>query len=705
MRNYLFAFSILALLLVGATVFPKITGNQPEDKEEIVIETVYQFLKVNHYEPLDLDDEFSEQVFNTYIDYLDGSKRFFIQSEIEQLAVYKHQLDDQIQERSTSFLSLTNDLAESSMARAKRIFKEISKEEMDFTVQEQIELDRDKLDFAKDEEELKEVWRKLFKYDVLSRYYNKKTTQDKKKLAEEEDLEIKSDEELLSEAKEKVIKNLKDWFKQVEQIRRSDRFEYYVNSITHSFDPHSVYYTPRDKENFDLRFSGKLEGIGARLQYEDGFTKVSSIVPGGPAWKGKDLEVDDMILMVAQEGEEPVNVEGMRLDDVVDKIRGPKDTKVILTVKKKDGSIEEIEIIRDVIILEEGNAKSAIISKDDINKKIGYIDLPSFYADFADKNGRNSYRDIKNEIKKLKGDKVDGIILDLRYNGGGSLNDVVKIGGLFIEEGPVVQVKSRQKSKEVLRDIDKSVQYDGPLVIMVNESSASASEILAAAMQDYDRAIIVGSNSTFGKGTVQRFYDLDRHRFLSEYKPLGQVKFTMQKFFRVNGGSTQLKGVVPDIVLPDSYQYIKTGEKDYENAMEWDEIDPVDYSQNVYNISDKQRIIELSNLRVEKDEEFTLIEQKAKLLSDNKDDTVYPLDEVGYLTKRTEIKTLSEAFESIGKDSIPGIYVENLAVDMEYIQSDSSKIARNDAFLEQLYKDIYLEEALYIMNDLIGSNN
>ena len=505
---------------------------------------------------------------------------------------------------------------------------------------------------------------------------------------------------MIEEAREEVRENFEDWFKRLEQVRRSDRFESYVNAIIHCYDPHSDYYNPKEKADFDIRMAGKLEGIGARLSSDGDYTKVVSIVPGGPAWKGKDLEVDDLISAVTQEGDEPVNIEGMRLDDVVSKIRGKKGTVVILTVKKPDGTMEDIRIVRDVVITEEGNAKSVIIDMEGVSDKIGYIYLPSFYADFKAKNGRSCAKDIAIELEKLKDENVDGVILDIRNNGGGSLRDVVDMGGLFIEEGPIVQVKPKRGNPYVLEDEDSSVQYEGPLIIMVNEYSVSASEILAAAMQDYKRALIVGSPSTFGKGTVQRFYSLDQVRGADEFKPLGDVKMTIQKFFRINGTSTQLKGVVPDIILPDNYQFIKRGEKDYDYPLEWNEIESVDHTQNAYVISNYDELRMKSEKRVQQDSTFQLILENAHRLKESQEQRTYPLDLDAFIAKMDERQQMGNRYKDIGKDVIPGLVVENLDVDMDYIQADSSRIGRNEDFISKLTKDIYLKETIHILDDM-----
>jgi len=500
-----------------------------------------------------------------------------------------------------------------------------------------------------------------------------------------------------------VLKNYTDWFKRLSKLRRSDRFESYINAITHLFDPHSDYYNPKEKEDFNIRMGGKLEGIGARLSPEDDFTKVTSIVPGGPAYKAGELQVDDLILAATQEDGEKTEFTGMRLDDVVQKIRGPKGTTVLLTIKKKDGTITDISIERDEVILDEGFAKSLILNSD-ADEKIGYIRLPKFYSSFEGKKGNSCAKDVEKELEKLKAENVEGIILDLRNNGGGSLRDVITMSGLFIEKGPIVQVKPRDKNPKIYKDTDSGVVYDGPLVVMVNSYSASASEILAAALQDYGRAVIVGSNSTFGKGTVQRFFSLDEAFSKSDLQDqkLGEIKVTMQKFYRVNGGSTQLKGVTPDVILPDNYHFIELGEKDYDHALDWSNIEPVDYQQGVFKVRELDNIVAKSKERVSLDPEFSTILESAKLLKKNRESSIYSLNFEDYESYWDQREEENEQFEDFLEKDLETFSISNLPVDLELINSDEGRKARNEDFVDGLKKDVYLEEVLNILKDLKG---
>jgi len=687
-------FSLIAVILLVGAFYPH-QVNQSE-KESILIHTMIGGLKQLHYQPQDMDDEFSKNVYKLYIDRIDGGRRWFTQKDVDKLKKYELQIDNETEEGTFEFFDASVELLNSGIDRSKKFYTEILAKPFDFNADETIELDNEKKPFAKNEKELKEYWYKSLKYETMTRLATKLEAQE----SESFEGTKKSTEELEAESRKEVQENFEDIFERIGELRRTDRLSAYLNTITNVYDPHTGYFEPKDKENFDIGMSGTLEGIGARLQSEGEFTKVVSIVPGGPAWKQKDLENDDLILKVAQEKGEVVDVTGYRLDDVVKLIRGDKGTKVTLTVKKVDGSIKKVTIVRDVVIIDESYAKSVILDFPGKIENVGYIKLPRFYADFNREEGRSCAKDVAKEIEKLKSQNVSGIILDLRNNGGGSLRDVVTMSGLFIEEGPIVQVKARGRSPEVLEDKDPQVQYEGDLIVMVNSYSASASEILAAALQDYGRAVIVGSKSTFGKGTVQRFFDLDRAiRGYNEVKPLGEVKLTIQKFYRVNGGSTQLRGVVPDIILPDRFQYIDVGERDHEFAMKWTEIEPVAYSQSIISLEGLNDWKSASEARVADSETFQLVLENAKRLKNQRDETTYPLNLKGYQTEEEEIEKLNDKYDEMFKQ-IDGLEVSNLEEDLTQIESDESRVARNDEWVKSIKKDIYIDEVLSIMRDM-----
>jgi len=726
---------VLALISCSIIVSAFYPSYNFKEKESMILNAVLNYLDVLHFKPVDIDDKFSEEAFDQYVQTIDPQKRFLLQSEVDQMSIYKDQIDDQARLRSFEFFDASVVIINGSHARAKKIYKEVINSDLETDLDEYIELDSDKRTFSKDENALKDQWRRIITYDLINRMNRKIEAQEK--AAEEKDktdgvdpeaemeidvedsktmerkLEMDSEidepktvEEIKEESIEAIKKSYETWFKALNKDRRSDKFERYVNAMTHLFDPHSDYLNPKEKKDFDIRMGGKLEGIGARLSSSDEMTKVNEIIPGGPAWKGKELEVDDLITAVRQEQGEALNIVGMRLDDVVQKIRGNKGTIVYLTVKKPDGNIVEITIERDEVIIDEGFAKSLILDMPGTIEKIGYIRLPKFYSSFEREGGNSCAKDVEQEIKKLKEVGISGMILDLRGNGGGSLPDVIDMTGLFIKDGPVVQVKPRNKEAYVYEDEDSEVHYDGPLVVMVNQFSASASEILAAALQDYKRAILVGSPSTFGKGTVQRFVDLDRaYRDESNLKPLGNLKITMQKFYRIDGGSTQLKGVESDIILPNNYQFIETGEKDYDHALQWTEISPVEYSQEIYVVENVASLNESSQARVSKNDKFQKILENAERLKKNSEETKYQLDLESFASLRKKREKESEKYKGLYDDKIPNFVVSNLEVDKVLIQSDSSRIARNEDWIEGIEKDFYLEEVMNILKDMKALEN
>ena len=697
-----------ALLTIGA-IYP--SSDTYEEKEALILHGVINLINQIHVNPKPIDDTFSAEVFDTYLERVDNGKRFLTQDEMNQLSTYKTQIDNQVNDRTLEFFDLSYELVEKGVDRGERIFTDlIENHTFDFEKHEFIELDTEKKEYAKDEQELREVWRKYLKYDIINKIARKKARRDKKEETVDKDAkadkEIKApltDEEIIQKSIEETKESFKEWFERQQKTRRSDYFETYIGSITNYFDPHTDYFNPKQKEDFDINMGGKLEGIGARLSLDGDYTKVASIIPGGPAYQNGEIEVDDLIIAVTQEGEEEaIDIVGWRLDDVVQQIRGKKGTIVKLTIQKPDGNIEDIEIERDRVIIDESFARSVKLDLNNTINNVGYIKLPKFYSSFENEGGNSCAVDVAKEIEKLKDENVNAIILDLRNNTGGSLKDVVDMSGLFIEDGPIVQVKPRTREPYVHEDEDDGVLYGGPLIVMVNHLSASASEILAAALQDYGRAIIVGSKSTFGKGSVQRFFDLDRMVNSDEFKPLGNVKVSVQKFYRVNGGSTQLKGVIPDIILPDNYQFIETGEKEYENALEWTQIDPVDYDQNIVRLNHKDKLADLSKRRVEKEENFQLILENAERLKKNRDLSNYPLNLLSYEEMVEQRKEEASKFDELYEDDIQNLSVTNLAVDTAYINSDESRIGRNDEWVKNLKKDFYLEETLHILKDLIS---
>jgi carboxyl-terminal processing protease len=569
-------------------------------------------------------------------------------------------------------------------------YGEILEVPFNFQINEEINLDYENLEYASSSDELKKIWRKRLKLSALDGYASKKEIKDKE--------EVISEEEIEKESRTAISENLKDFFQFNNELERSDWFSIYLNSIVTQFDPHTSYLAPEAKEAFDQNISGKFQGIGARLFKRNQQVEISEIIIGGPVWRDNLLNVGDIIIAVAQSAEEePTEISLMKLSDATDLIKGEKGTNVFLTVKRVDGGVEQVEITRDIVELEETYAKSSII-KDESNI-YGLINLPRFYVDFDDYGERNAASDIKKEILELKNKNINGLILDLRNNGGGSLKTVVDITGFFIEKGPVVQVKSIGGRKEILKDNDPSIIWDGPLVILVNEFSASASEILAAALQDYNRAIILGSKQTYGKGTVQNVVDLNNVISGNTYGDLGSLKITTDKFYRVNGGSTQLEGVKSDLIFPNRYSYIDIGEKDLENPLSWDKIDPARYDNSV-KVFNYAQAISNSKERIGQNEYFSIIDQHAKLIKSKQDDKTISLDYNSYKEDQEEFKLQSDKLKVIEEFNSPYLFEwndNNLNANSSY--NDDMKEKR-DRWIKSLQKDIYVDEAMNLLKDL-----
>jgi carboxyl-terminal processing protease len=690
--------TVVASVALMAAFCPKPTA---ADKEAVLLKNIVDLMSQMHYAPQQFNDDLSKKVYKLYMNRADAGRRFLTQQDVDQLKPFELQLDEALKSQDFTFFNKSVQLLDAGMVKAETFAQEALKQQWDFSKEERIELDGDKKPYAKDDTELKDMWRRMVKYEVLTRLVSKMEDKEKGK----EDAKDKTEAELQKKAIEEVTKTYTDYFKRIKKIKRTDRLSTYVNALANVFDPHTEYFEPIEKQSFDISMSGRLIGIGATLQsdIESEYTKVSSIVIGGPAFKQGELKEGDLIVKVAQGDKEGVDIVGMDINEVVSMIRGKENTEVRLTVKAKaDGKTKVVAIIREEVIISEGYAKSLVIQATKDSERIGYIKLPKFYADFDKEDGHQCAEDIEIEIEKLKKLNVKGIILDLRNNGGGSLRDVVKMSGYFVEEGPIVQVKDRRNAPEVLSDTDPSVQYTGPLVVMVNEFSASASEILAAAMQDYGRAIIVGS-TTYGKGSVQRFYDLDRMvPGNSDIKPLGQIKMTMQKFFRINGGSTQLEGVKPDITLPDNYSEINVGEKDNDYPMPYTRISEVKYNQAVVDLKKLPKIAEYSKKRTEKNETFKLITENAKRIKEQREKSEYSLSLKEYRANDAKTRESGKKFENMMKP-IDGFFAENLQEDLTVLNSsgDSSKIIRNTEWLKDVKKDLHLFETTMIMKDMI----
>lgn len=692
-RNYKVILLIVALSAVLWSFIPNQKKTDPE-KDKTILELLTMILERGHYSPVAIDDDFSVKVFNKYIDGLDPTKRFFLQGDIDEFSKYKKGIDDLIKNKDLTFFELTNSRMLQRMEESRDIYSDILKNPFDFNANESISVDYEKLPYSKNKKELIERWRKQLKLQALSSIIDKqKLEQDKKD--KEASYEMKSFAALEKEVRENSLKSLNEYFDFVQnELDRNDWFSIFLNAIVERFDPHTFYFSPENKEKFDVSMSGTFQGIGAKLQKKEGGVEISELISGGPAWRGKELEAGDLIMKVGQGKDEPMDIAGMRLDDVVKKIKGKKGTEVRLTVKKVDGSIKVISIIRDEVETEETFAKSTIVEKD--GKKFGIINLPKFYISFENKQKRDAYKDVAIEIERLKEQKVDGIVMDLRDNGGGSLETVVKMVGLFIKEGPVVQVKAPGRDPEILPDPDNKIQYDGPLVVMINNFSASASEIFAAAIQDYNRGIVVGSKHSYGKGTVQNVIDLNQFVRGSSYGDLGALKTTIQKFYRVNGGSTQREGVKSDIVFPDRFAYLDMGERDEESALPWDKIAPAKYDPITVSYDN---IIANSKQRIQANANFGLINENAKWIFERKDENNYSLN-INEFKKQNDLvdakikkyKAISEYDNKLKFNSLPN--------EVALFEKDTLLKQKRERWHEDLQKDIYVEETLNVISEM-----
>ncbi len=689
---------VVALSFVAFQTMGK-SNTVPPSKYDKVLRLVGEMLMDYHFNPQDINDDFSAKVFKKYIKELDPEKTFFQKGDITILRKYEARIDDEIKGSQVESFLAAGKLFDQRMEEAALLIKEILAKPFEFTSDEDVQLDEDKLDFTANAAELKERWRKKLKFSVLERYADLLEQREKNK--GKEGFVVKPDEELEKEAREKVIKTYDRYFDRFRaKFNDDDKFNVFVNAITTTMDPHTEFFPPVDKRYFDEEMSGTFYGIGATLQYDEGNIKITSIVTGSPAYKSGELQPGDVIQKVGQGSAEPVDLTGYSVTDAVKVIRGKQGTEVRLTVKKADGTFKVVNLKREKIVQDEAYARSAIVNEN--GSKIGYIFLPEFYANFDDPNGNRSFTDVAKEVNKLKEEKVDGIVIDLRNNGGGSLYDVVQMAGLFIDEGPIVQVKDRDSKPTVLKDKDRNVLYNGPLAVMVNEFSASASEIFAAAIQDYGRGIVIGSTSTYGKGTVQRNIGLGENAYSMSNSELGTIKLTLQKFYRINGGSTQMRGVTSDIVIPDNLEYLKLREKDDPDALPWDEIGKASYNQWKPGY-DLTTIKQLSNQRVENDPAFKVIQETTEWLS-KQNEKPRSLNLEKYKEYQKTIIATSKQLESLLKLKTP-LTVSALPKEANRWADDKAKQDRFNNWLKDRQNDIYLDQAVKVVNDIISQQN
>ena len=688
---------LIASLILSSSIHSQATKSnlKPDpEKDKVLLYILRNILTRSHFVVKEMNDDFSEYVFNEFIDGLDPNKRYFTQKDLKDFEKYKYDIDNQLLREDLSFYRIVYQRFTKKIKNAKSYYGDLLTSPFNFKKKESIDVDYDNIFFAKNETQLKDYWRKQLKLSVLIRVEQKIKKETAKK-KENNKYTIKNFRELEKEARSEVLKSMDELYVRIEELEHEDWFSTFLNSVVGAFDPHTTYMAPNMKERFDQDMSGKLEGIGARLQKKGINTLVFKLVSGGPAWKQGELEAGDIILAVAQGNKEAVDIVGMRLDDAIKFIKGKKGTEVRLTVKKNlDGSTKVISIIRDVVELEETFVKSSIIEKN--GKKYGLINLPKFYIDFDEQNYRDSAKDMEKEIERLKKENVSGLIIDLRNNGGGSLKTAIEISGLFIKQGPIVQIKYRGEKPIIKNDTDEKIQWNGAVIVLVNEFSASASEIFAAAMQDYNRAIIIGGNQTYGKGTVQSVLPINQ--FTKYGKNLGALKMTIQKFYRINGGSTQIEGVYSDIAIPNRYSYMKFGERDLEGALIWDKVKQADYIP-VKSYENFSEVIDNSKRRIASDSKFKLINEYAKWLKKNQDNTSFSLNYKTFTKENLQQEQDADKFKTVFN------YKSDLSFtspkyELSILKKDTVLAEKRLSWHKNLSKDLYIDEAVNVLSEL-----
>lgn len=696
---------IVSMALVFGIVFIAFANNQSDgvkndslEQKKKILASVGQLLEKQHYNAIVIDNNFSKQAFNALIEQINGEKNFFVQEDIDALSKYENYIDDEIHGADIKFVPALSIVYTKRLQEAEEMYKNILSKPFNFITNEEFVTDFDNVSFAKNINDKKDLWRKKLKYLTLERYVDLLSNREK---LTPKDSAYKTDAQLEQEARNRVLKIMNRTFEKFKTNFTEEKlFNTYVNVIANLSDPHTDYFPPVEKRSFDESMSGRFYGIGAQLQEQDGVIKIASLIAGYPAWRSGEIEANDIIVKVAQGNAEPIDITGYELSEAVKLIRGNKGTEVRLTIKKQSGTIKVVSLIRDEIIQDESYVRSAIVTEN--GKKIAYIFLPDFYADFQRADGARCSEDVAKEIVKLQAEDIQGLVIDLRSNGGGSLYEVVQMVGLFIKNGPVVQVKDKYGKITVLEDENPSVLYTGPLAVLVNGFSASASEIFAAAIQDYKRGIIIGTNtSTYGKGTVQKNIPIGRILDYNEGRTeFGAVKLTFQKFYRINGGSTQLKGVEPDIILPDSYEYLKFREKDNKNALAWDEIKKIDYAID-RSASTIEKMIDSIKQKVASNEALNIIHNDAIWLANNNKKPI-PLNIEQYKEYQKLIKSTVAQIASLTKlQNEMNITVATADKAKYFSNTDKAKGDRYQAWLKNIKSDMYIQNATNIVVDMI----
>lgn len=697
--------TLLLMLPLTTLIFCFNSPKNDEEKMQTIMVSVKNTLSYLHYSPKTINDAYSKDVYKLYFEMIDPPKRFFMQSDMNEFAKYETKLDDALSQGDLTFFKLVNGRYTQRLNEIETITNDIFKKPINLDEDETYILDYKTAKNPSNKQEMSNEWKKFIKYFILQEIEtinSKEEAQQKKKdsvVAHQLKDTIKVEKLTMEQKKIKATDEAKDYFssflKRLRKRKTMDWFSQYMNAYTEVFDPHTNYFSPKDKDEFDTQFKGKVIGIGAIIQEKKGDLYLGALTIGAPAWKSKQLSEGDKILKVkSKPKDEAVNVLGMLSDEAVRLIRGEKGTPVTLTVQKKDGTIKEVTMVREEVAIEDTFAKSIIVNYPN-GKKYGLINLPSFNADFDDPSGRNASDDIKNEIIKLKSQNIEGIILDLRFNGGGSLTEVGDIMGLFMNAGPYVQVKDGNGKIQTLKNKNNSPIWTGPLVIMQNELSASASEILAGVMEDYGRAVILGSPQSFGKGTVQTFVDLNR--FLNTEDDFGSLKLTIQKFYRVSGESTQRKGIESDIKMKDLYSYAEVGERYDDYALAWDKIPGVNFQR--MNILDIPTLQKNSEARMAKNKDYQLLIESAEWREQLDKEKTISLNQAKFTELMKQRKAQIEKFKPIEKYNI-GAEFTQYPKDIEREKKDEAFKKKNENWIKSLKRDVYLQEAINIISEI-----
>jgi carboxyl-terminal processing protease len=685
------------------SVLSSLMTAKPRYTHEMVLGNILKGALENmHFTSKKINNELSRKAFHVYLERLDYGKQFLLESDVKKLEKYRDSFDDMMVSGDLSILDVSSELMNMRIGQIEKFVEKILAQPLNYGKKEFLQTDPKKRTFLKTEKDLFAHWERILKFEILNRIVDKKEEQsglatddkgNKKKPISDKKL---TDVEIEKDSRDKVLKSYKKIFSRLVNEKRSDKLDKFYNAVTKVFDPHTNYLIPEDKEDFDIDMSGKLEGIGAILREDNSYIKVERIVPGSASWKTKEVEAEDVILKVGQGKEEPIDVVDMSLRDAVKLIRGKKGSEVRLTIKKPNGLVKVVPIIRDVVEIDESYVKGTVLELNSSKTNIGYITIPKFYRDFNDRSGRNVTDDTRREIERLNKEGVEGLIIDLRNNGGGALEDARMISGLFIEKGPIVQVKANTGNPDILADTDPKVDFQKPTIVLINRFSASASEIVAAALQDYNRAVIVGGEFSHGKGTVQAVVDLDGYvsPMAKAYSPLGALKITIQKFYRVNGSSTQYEGVTPDIILPDQFSHLESGEKFLDYSVPWSDVKAVKYDKWKPKY-DVKSLRAASLERVKKSQKFKHLMDSIKWYKDQKSNTNRSLTSLDFEKERKTIREMADVFKKEEENK------DILVKDISSGPKDKAHQEKFDEFSKTLRKDAVIEESLMIMNDML----